>query len=222
MRKSGQFAFAAALFCGLSAQAEPTRVRIGYPATINGQIVAVLEQTPIAEAQSLNAEYIFFQNGPPMMEAMAAGQVDIALTSLIPFMTLKSRLPSAALVVAGLGVSSYALMAKGDAPAARLADLKGKKIGVSFGTDSHVDLLLSLEEAALKPGEVELLDIQPSELPLALERNLADAILVRQPQSGRLSASGSKTLHKWPYYFTSPASVFSKSNLKRSTASEKH
>src|SRR5690242_8753103 len=91
----GKVLLAAALFgaasAGWSADAQaPTKIRIAYPSGMNGQIPVVMERAGIATKYGLDAEFVFFQYGPPMMEALASGHVDAVVTSLMPVTTFLS------------------------------------------------------------------------------------------------------------------------------------
>ncbi len=92
-----------------------------------------------------------------------------------------------------------------DSTAKTLADLKGKKIGLSLNSESHLDLIVSLKELGLDDKtDFELVNLQPNELPAALEKGLVDAVLIRQPQTLRLEESlGAKSIKTWPFRFTS-------------------
>ena len=195
--------FIVPILWALSAQAEPEKLRVGYAAGMNGQIVTVAEKADLARQHNLNVDYIFFQNGPPMMEAFAAGQLDIAVNSLMPVTTYAARLPGSAVIVSHLGSSTYALLVNANSQAKDISDLKGKKIAVSFGSDSHLDLLISLTQAGIDPNNgVEILNVQPPELPVALEKGIADAIVIRQPLVQSLQqTTGAKVLKSWPHRF---------------------
>ena len=108
-------------------------------------------------------------------------------------------------VVAALGNSSHSLLVPKTSTATQFADLKGKKIGVSFSTDSHLDLVMTLKQQGLDPkSDVELINLPPNELPGALETALIDAALVRQPQVLRLiEGMGARAIHTWPFHFIS-------------------
>src|SRR4030065_1777080 len=80
----------------------PVKLRIAYPSGMNGQIPVVMEKMGIAKKHGIDAEYVFFQYGPPMMEALASGHVDAIITSLMPVSTFLSRQPGAAVGGAGL------------------------------------------------------------------------------------------------------------------------
>jgi ABC-type nitrate/sulfonate/bicarbonate transport system substrate-binding protein len=187
------------------AAAQDAKIRIGYPSGLNAQIPIVMDKAGIAAKHQLDATFTGFQNGPPMMEGMVAGQLDVVITSPLPPIILASKLPGQIAIIASLGHSSHALLVPKDSPAKDFADLKAKKIGVSFSTDSHLDLIMTLKERGLDPkADVELVNLPPNELPSALDKALVDAVVVRQPQVLRLEESiGARAIHRWPFHFVS-------------------
>ncbi|MBX9647134.1 MAG: NrtA/SsuA/CpmA family ABC transporter substrate-binding protein [Xanthobacteraceae bacterium] len=187
-----------------AAHAQADKIRIGYPSGMNGQLPVVMQKAKIAEKHQLDAEFTAFQYGPPMMEGLASGQLDIVVTSFLPPLTLSAKLPGSVRFIAQLGHSSHSLLVAGDSKASQVADLKGRKIGVSFSSESHLDLLLLLKEKGLDAkSDVELVNLQPGELPAAFEKKLVDAVVIRQPQTLRLEQSlGARNIHTWPFPFT--------------------
>ena len=198
-------ALLSALTLGGAAVAETAKIRIGYPSGMNGQVPVVLNKAGIAAKHGLDAEFTAFQYGPPMMEGLASGQLDAVVTSFLPPFNLSVKAPGSVKFVAGLGGSSHSLLVSKDSTAASIEDLKGKKIGASFNSESHLDLLLLLKEKGIDhASDVELVNLQPNELPAALEKGLVDSVVIRQPQTLRLEQSlGAKRLHTWPFPFTS-------------------
>jgi ABC-type nitrate/sulfonate/bicarbonate transport system substrate-binding protein len=194
------------LLCSAHVGAQaPVAIRIAYPSGMNGQIPVVMERAGIAKKHGLDAQFVFFQYGPPMMEALASGHIDAVVTSLMPVTTYLSRQPNAAVVVASLGRSSYSLMVPKDSAVKSVADLKGKRIAVSFNSDSHLDLLRLLKERNLDARkELRLLNVQPNELVLALQEGFAEAVVIRQPQVLRMEQQvGARVVHTWPFEFVS-------------------
>lgn len=187
------------------AVADDATIRIGYPSGMNGQIPVVLQKAGISEKHNLKAEFTAFQYGPPMMEGLVSGQLDAVVTSFLPPLNLSARAPGTIKFVASLGQSSHSLLVPKDSTATSIPDLKGQKIGVSFNSESHLDLLLALRELNLDPEkDVELVNLQPGELPAALEKNLVAGAIIRQPQTLRLEESvGAKRIKTWPFRFTS-------------------
>jgi ABC-type nitrate/sulfonate/bicarbonate transport system substrate-binding protein len=186
---------------GAPAQYAP--MRIAFPSGMNGQIVITMEKADIAQRLGLNAQFASFQYGPPMMEALAAGSIDAVVTSLMPVTAYAAKIPGDVKIVANLGHSSHSLTVAKDSPIATAADLAGRKLGVSFGSDSHLDTLVWLKEVALF-DKVELVNVAPFELATALANASVDAIVIRQPQVLRLQQQvGARVIHTWPFRFVS-------------------
>lgn len=204
MRRSGAALFVlAAVLWNSGVQAQETPIRIAFPAGMNGQVCVVMERAGIAKKHGLDAQFTAFQNGPPMMEALVAGSVDAVVTSLMPMTTYASKSPGDVKVAAMLGQSSYALMVAKDSPVKTEGDLAGRSLGLSFGSDSHLDALIWLKNAGLSE-RVALVNIAPSELATALANGSVDAIVIRQPQVRRLQEqSGARIIRNWPFRFVS-------------------
>jgi ABC-type nitrate/sulfonate/bicarbonate transport system substrate-binding protein len=184
-------------------QAENAKIRIGYPSGMNGQVPVVLQKAGLAAKHDLDAEFTGFQFGPPLMEGLASGQLDAVVTSFIPPFNLALKSPGSIKFVASLGQSSHSLLVPKDSQAKTIEDLKGKKIGLSLNTESHLDLLILLKDKGIDKDAFEYVNLQPNELPGAIETGLVDAVLIRQPQTQRLETKlGAKRVHTWPFYFT--------------------
>jgi len=63
------------------------------------------------------------------------------------------------------------------------ADLRGKRIGTPAGTTGQFFAEAFLIQNGLLPSEVEIIDIQPSELPDALKNGQVDAIVIWEPHA---------------------------------------
>lgn len=187
-----------------AAHAQDPKIRIGYPSGMNGQVPVVLQKAGLAAKHQLDAEFTGFQYGPPMMEGLVSGQLDAVVTSFLPPFSLSAKAPGTVKFIAKLGQSSHSLLVPKDSPVKEIADLKGRKIGASFNSESHLDLLLLLKEKGLdSKTDVELVNLQPGELPGAFEKGLVDAVVIRQPQTLRLEQNlGARNIHKWPFPFT--------------------
>lgn len=183
--------------------AQSTKIRIAYPSGMNGQIAVAMEKAQIAKQNNLDATFEFFQYGPPMMEALASNNIDTAIVGLTAAINYMARNPGKATLVAYLGNSTYSLMVPQDSDITDTKDLSGKRIAVSFGSDSHLDLLKLLSGLNLDPeSDVELLNTPPNELQLAFEQGFADAIIIRQPQTLKMQETyGSQIIQTWPSRF---------------------
>jgi len=68
-----------------------------------------------------------------------------------------------------------ALVVRRDSPLRTLADLKGKRIAATKGTDPYLFLLRSLQLAGLKRGDIEHVPLQHADGRVALEQGKVDA-----------------------------------------------
>ncbi|WP_406817696.1 aliphatic sulfonate ABC transporter substrate-binding protein [Mycobacterium sp. M23085] len=68
-----------------------------------------------------------------------------------------------------------ALVVTKDSPIHSVADLKGKKVAVTKGTDPYFFLLQSLATVGLSPSDIEIVNLQHADGKTALERGNVDA-----------------------------------------------
>jgi len=159
-------------------------IRIAYPtATLtNGQIGQVLLRTNILEKNNLEAKITGFQYGPPMMEALISDKVDVAFTSEVPASLPLSKGHKATIIATFGHLGRGAIMVLEDSPVKQTSDLKGKKVGVPFGSSPHRNLLGMLRKAGLKPGEdVQVLNVGRDEVAPGLIKGGIDAIMIWDP-----------------------------------------
>jgi ABC-type nitrate/sulfonate/bicarbonate transport system substrate-binding protein len=199
---------ALALLIGMLAQSvwgADNKIRIAFPSGMNGMIPVVMERAGIAKKHGLEASFSFFQNGPPMLEALASGNVDTVITSLQPATSYLSRAPGKAIIVANLGYASHSLMVPKNSPVKDVKDLANRRVAVSFGTSPFLDLRRLLKSIGLdeKTG-LSLVNSGPNEMQSAFEQGLADAIVNMQPQVLRLQEqTGARVIYSWPSYSVS-------------------
>jgi NitT/TauT family transport system substrate-binding protein len=131
------------------------------------------------------------------MDAFAAGQADaVSMTNGDALVVgAKSGKPSTAILINDYSNGND--MVIGGPKIGKLADLKGKKVGVEVGFVSHLLLLKALESAGLKESDVTLVNIPTNETPNALASGAVDAISAWQPNSGKALeiVPGSKKLY---------------------------
>lgn len=182
--------------------ADLEKIRIAYPSGMNGIYPVVLERAGIAAKHGLDAEYTAFQNGPPMFEALAAGQIDAVVTSLLPIASYLAKQPGKLVAVAHLGYSSYSLLVPNGSAVRNISDLKGKKIAVSLGTETYVDLLSALKDTGLSVKDVQIINTPPNELAALLAQKAVDAAIIREPQATRAREQfNAQSVKNWPFRF---------------------
>lgn len=90
-----------------------------------------------------------------------------------------------------------ALVVAKDSPIASVADLRGKKIAATKGTDPYFFLLRSLDEAGVSTSEVEIVNLQHADGKVALERGQVDAWAGLDPHMAQTELEqGSRLLYR--------------------------
>lgn len=86
-----------------------------------------------------------------------------------------------------------------DSPINSVADLKGKKVAVTKGTDPYFFLLQALPTAGLSPSDIEIVNLQHADGKTALERGNVDAWSGLDPFIAQtIQQSGSRFIYRNP------------------------
>ncbi len=171
----------------------PKELRIAYQLIPNGDLI-VKDQKWLEEAlPDTKITWSKFDSGGDVNTAVIAGSVDIGLAGSSPV----SRGLSAPLNIAYQVPWIFDVIGENEALVARsansVAELKGKKIAAPFSSTTHYSLLAALQDAGLKEGDVNLVDLEPQDIQAAWTRGDIDAAYVWTPVLGELQKDG-KTL----------------------------
>jgi NitT/TauT family transport system substrate-binding protein len=166
-----------------------------------------------------------FNAGPAVVEALFAGEIDLAYIGPSPAITAYVRSQGAALrVVAGATSGGAALVVRSDSGIKSASDFHGKKVASpQFGNTQDIALRDWLGKNGLKPrergGDVQITPIaNPDQLTLFLQKQL-DAAWAPEPWAARLIHEGGGRLlvderDEWPNrQFASALVVVSKKFL---------
>lgn len=145
-------AFAAGLAAASPAHAQ-TKVTGGV-AAFNEALLPVYtaKEKGYYAAEGIALELIDFKGGGPAVQALAGGSIDICFCAADHVIRLRARRQPAVILVGLDTYHSYALVAKSDNPAKSLADLKGKRIGITApGSLTDNTIRYSIKELGLNP-----------------------------------------------------------------------
>lgn len=121
--------------------------------------------------EGLDVQVKMFSSGTAAMEAFRAGRAQFLLCGANPTLNLLSEGDTMVLALTASGPSAlYAR--KGISKA---SDLRGKKIAVKLRSDGEAAIIKYLERGNIKPNEVELINMAPSDGVAALDRGDVDA-----------------------------------------------
>ena len=186
---------AAAVIWSYVAMAQSPTLRIGYQTgDINVQLMWLVG-TGQFEKVGLDVKLVPFPAGPAMLPAFAAQEIDIAWMGEFPVVTgYANGMSIEILMLERLNTTNVRLVASQAAGINTLADLKGKKIGVSIGSTSHHQVMKALTQAKLKQEDVTLVNLAPGNMPAAFVAGQIDAAHTWEPNIGAIEKSGGKVL----------------------------
>ena len=187
---------AGVLAATVCAQAQDRRpIKIGYQTGEINVLLMYALNTQLFQKEGLDVQLSQFPAGPAMLPALAAGEVDLAWMGEFPAVTGYSNgLPIEILFMERLDLTNVRLSANPAAGISKVADLKGKRIGVAIGSTSHYHLLQALSQNGLKPDEVRLVNLTPANMPPAYAANQIDAAFVWEPNIGAIEREGAKPI----------------------------
>ncbi|CAH0275620.1 aliphatic sulfonate ABC transporter substrate-binding protein [Agrobacterium fabrum] len=175
---------AAAAFSTLAFAAQAAEeLKIGYQKT--GLPVIARQQGVIEkalEAKGVKVSWVEFTAGPPLVEALNVGSINVGWTGDAPPIFGQAA-GSAIVYVAALPSNGKgeAIFTKPESGIKSVADLKGKKVGVGKGTSAHNLLVAALEKNGLKLSDIDVTYLSPADAAAAFASDKIDAWAVWDP-----------------------------------------
>ncbi|MEL6158416.1 MAG: ABC transporter substrate-binding protein [Cyanobacteria bacterium J06623_5] len=176
-----------------SPRSMPSDVRIGYQVIPNAELLAKNLKLVERQFPDVHVSWQPFSAGWRVNAAMLEGDIDIGLVGSLPTATaIAQGLPMQVYTVHNIIDKNAALATTSASGIKTMADLRGKRIAVPFGSTSHFSLLSAITQADLDASEVTILDMGTSELTTAWNRDAIDGSFVWQTTlSQLLNANGS-------------------------------
>ena len=199
MKAPTAFLLALGLLTGLLPRpvlaAEAKEVRIALQPTPNyGPAFVVKAKGWLEESLKplgVTVSWSSFPSGPPMNEALAAGNQDIGFMGDTPAIIARSAGQDTRIVgLSATGPKALAVIVPQHSPITSPGELKGKKVAVVKGSYAHHLLVLVLKSAGLTVSDIELINLPHADIPVALDNGEIDAGCVWEPLVTRLTDGG--------------------------------
>lgn len=127
-------------------------------------------------------EWVEFQSGPPMVEAMASNHLDFAGMGNMPPISAQAAGIDFKIISQVLdGKNNVAIIVPTDSPIQTIADLKGKKVAVTKGSNAYNFLYQVVVKAGLAKSDIQEIQLQPDETQPSFESGKVDAWAVWDP-----------------------------------------
>ena len=200
MRSAGKFhaaavaaAFLAFTFLLVISSVEAELIRAGYPSA-NVQFLPAFVglDKGIYKSEGLDVELISVRSATVAVQALIGGQMQYILT-IGPQMPAIWEGADIVLLAQQVGRPTFSLIVTPNIQ--KIADLKGKKIGVSFGGSTYAGIRALLEVNKISEKEVEYINI-PGSTPkvAAMKQGLISAALLAPPADYIAIKTGFKRL----------------------------
>jgi sulfonate transport system substrate-binding protein len=162
--------------------AESKTLRVGFqkgePVLMAAKANRDLET--LLEPRDTSVEWVEFQFGPPMLEAMRVGSIDVGAVGDTPPVFAQAA-HADLLYIAGNHAAPQSVLLPAGSKIQTLADLKGKKLAFGRGSSAHNFAVMVLEKAGLRYDEVEPVYLGPADAGAAFERGAIDAWSIWEP-----------------------------------------
>lgn len=191
----------AILFSGCIKQETSRNVRIGYQHSDLHSALFVAQEKGLFDKYNINATFIEFTGGPVEMQALGAGEIDIAYVGTAPALTYIDKTYKdqrvSAHIIAGLQTGGIGIVVGKDSKIQKISDLKGKKVGV-LAIGSIQDLMLRdalANEGIL--GDVDIVAVNLASIPQAVASGQIDAGFTAQPYVSEAVVKGYGRVLAW-------------------------
>jgi sulfonate transport system substrate-binding protein len=193
-------AAASAAFAATNAQAQaPKEIRVDF-ATYN-PVSLVLKERGILEkalaSEGVSVRWVQSAGSNKALEFLNAGSLDFGSTAGAAALIGKINGNPIKSIYVYSRPEWTALVTGAKSEITKVADLKGKRVAVTRGTDPHIFLVRALAEAKLTEKDVRLVLLQHADGRLALERGDVDAWAGLDPLMAAAEVeSGAKLFHR--------------------------
>jgi len=166
-----------------AARAQPALqpIRMGIQ-IFTGAVATVWFERKIYEQRGLSIDARQLADGRSVRDAMVAGELDTGTMNITPFIVGAAVASLTMVAVVSLGGDTVGLMARKGAGIAGIADLRGRRIGISVGsTTGNIFVQTVAPQAGLKPGDYQVVNMRPPDQVAALAAGSVDAITSFEP-----------------------------------------
>ena len=206
-QKRPKFALAAAVLiaaamspgCSRKASVKPATIKLDYayynPLSLVLKDKKFLEQDLAGEG--ISVEWTQSLGSNKALELLNSKSVDFGSTAGAAALIGKANGNPIQAIYVYSRPEWTALVVRKDSPITKVADLKGKKVAVTRGTDPHIFLLRALHEAGLTEKDIEMVVLQHPDGRIALEKGDVDAWAGLDPMMAQTELqSGSRLFYR--------------------------
>jgi len=199
----------AALSSRAEAQATVKEIRVGYQKT--GVLVIARQQAVLEKrfaGKQIGIKWIEFTSGPPLLEAMSTGSVDLGAVGDTPPIFAQAANANIVYVAGSPITNGQGILVPANSNIRTIADLKGKRVGFTKGTSAHNVVIATLEKAGLTYEDITPVYLTPPDAGPAFANGSIEAWAIWDPyfaigekrQNGRILINASEVAKTNSFY----------------------
>ncbi|MBT7029343.1 MAG: ABC transporter substrate-binding protein [Rhodospirillaceae bacterium] len=182
---------AAAVFAlaagGITAQA--AEIKVGAASNVGGMIVFVAQDKGFFAKHGLDAKVVVRNTGSALTKSLRAGEIDFAPAAFTNLPVALEKGIKLRGVVGYLGGhfssptsdGNVGIIARPGTGIKTIADLKGKTIGVAFGTTGDLYLQELLKRAGMTKNDIKRINVRPPSFVSSLDSGGVQAVVAWEP-----------------------------------------
>ena len=173
---------AASLSPEVRAQASVKEIRVGYQKT--GVLVIARQQAVLEKrfaGRQIGIKWIEFTSGPPLLEAMSTGSVDLGAVGDTPPIFAQAANANIVYVAGSPITNGQGILVPANSNIRTIADLKGKRVGFTKGTSAHNVVIATLEKAGLTYDDITPVYLTPPDAGPAFANGSIEAWAIWDP-----------------------------------------
>jgi NitT/TauT family transport system substrate-binding protein len=186
-------ALTAMSFVAAASVAQAQELRVGAASNVGGMIVFVAQDKGFFAKHGLDAKVIVRNTGSALTKSLRAGEIDFAPAAFTNLPVALEKGIKLRGVVGYLGASyskptsdgNVGIVARPGTGITRIADLKGKTIGVSFGTTGDLYLRELLRANGISRNDIKRINVRPPSHVSTLDSGGVDAVVSWEPNLTR-------------------------------------
>lgn len=197
---------------------------ITYSENMYAVIAVVAIEKGYLAAQGLDVKHASEGTATEILESMVGGSTDFGVASPSRIETIAAKkLPIKAVALNGYGFTGSVVVPKKDQQTKRMADLKGKTVGVQLGTGTYAVWARYLKTQNLSVKDFDIKNMSNPLIPAAMESNSIQAAVTWEPSPARMVAKGigrvilgpddlAKPINcSYPFFLITPSRMIEKS-----------
>jgi sulfonate transport system substrate-binding protein len=199
----------AALSSRAEAQTTIKEIRVGYQKT--GVLVIARQQAVLEKrfaSKQIGIKWIEFTSGPPLLEAMSTGSVDLGAVGDTPPIFAQAANANIVYVAGSPITNGQGILVPANSNIRTIADLKGKRVGFTKGTSAHNVVIATLEKAGLTYDDITPVYLTPPDAGPAFANGSIEAWAIWDPyfaigekrQNGRILINASEVAKTNSFY----------------------